>query len=490
MAQYRIPEFTLEQRVEAALQMVSPHREWGAVTRLARRYGVSRPLLYKLKDRLQKVLLEALQPRPAGRPTQTTSLRIDRDFIQRAIVTLSLLKGTVRDIRLGLHLLFGITRSVGHISQTLTAAGTHAQADLLPPSLPLPILGEADEIFQGRQPCLTVVDGHSFLVVRLSPEASCDATTWGVTFLELQERGVRFHDLACDEARGLRAGVQEAQLSIPLRPDLFHLLRDAHHLTQRLEKAAYRAIATAERARRAEREAQGSHRRRGRPLKVRMPRPEAEAAEAQAIAVYDAWRWLLEEIRQALEPISPTGQLVATDQARATLETAIELLRELGHREVTTFADELEAKVSQLLAPLEWLEHRLRPVFQGVKEEDQAFILWAWQHRQPLGLDIEGDIPAELQAVTRAAWHLLGLFHRSSSLAESLHSWLRPYLQIHRGMTRWLLPLLQLFWNHHPFERGKRAGHTPLELAGVENPSSLTEVLSRLACPNRVVQPA
>ena len=89
-----------------------------------------------------------------------------------------------------------------------------------------------------------------------------------------------------------------------------------------------------------------------------------------------------------------------------------------------------------------------------------------------------------------AIWEALALFHRSSSLAESLHSWLRPYLQIHRGMPKWLLPLLQLFWNHRTFQRGKRAGHSPLKLAGVTNAPSLAEVLAQLFCPNSPAQPA
>lgn len=487
MTQYRIPEFTPEQRAEAAVQMLSPHREWGVVTKLAHRYGVSRSLLYKLRDRLWDILVEAMQPRPAGRPAQTATLQVDRDFINRAIVTLPLLKGTVRDIRLGLHLLLGVTRSVGYISQTLTAAGEQAQAYHLSLRLPLPILGEADEVFQGRQPCLTVVDGRSFLVVNLTPAESRDATTWGLTFLELQERGIRCHDLASDGGRGLLAGVREAEWAIPLRPDLFHLLRDAYRLTQRLERAAYQAIQTAERARRAEQEAQGLIRRRGRPLKVRVPLSAAAAAEAQAIARLDAWCWLLGEIRQALEPIS-SGHLVSVAQSRFTLEAAVALLRELGHSEITAFADALEENIPQLLAPLEWLEQQLGPVLQGLAEKEQAFILWAWEYRQPLGLRITEDIPENLQEVVRAAWEVLSWFHRSSSLAESLHSWLRPYLRIHRGMTRWLLPLLQLFWNHHAFERGKRAGHTPLELAGVENAPSLAEVLGLLGCPSRVVQ--
>ena len=492
MAEYRVPEFTAEQRAEVALQMMLPFpdRPWGLVTKLARQYGVSRNLLYRLRDRAWEAVVEALMPHPAGRPTQTTTLTVDKALVDRFIIAFPMLPGTVRGIRLGLSLLLGVTRSVGYISQTLTQAGAQAEAENRNLSIPLPILGEADEIFQGRQPCLTVVDGRSFLVVNLTPAEARDGTTWGVTYLDLLQRGIRFQDLACDGGKGLLAGVREAQLAIPLRPDLFHLLREASRLTQRLEKAAYKAIATAERARRAAREAQEPVRRRGRPLKVQTPLPQAEVQEAQAIAVLDAWEWLLREIRQALEPISPAGRLVSVAEAQATLETAIELLKELGHPQITALADDLQEKMPQLLAPLEWLEQQLRPVLQGVDPKTQAFILWAWQHRQELKLDMAADIPQELQAVVRVVWDILGLFHRSSSLAESLHSWLRPYLQIHRGMCRWLLPLLQLFWNHHQFERGKRAGHSPLELAGVADAPSLGEVLGRLLCPAAAVQPA
>jgi hypothetical protein len=95
-----------------------------------------------------------------------------------------------------------------------------------------------------------------------------------------------------------------------------------------------------------------------------------------------------------------------------------------------------------------------------------------------------------LRGVARATWDILDLFHRSSSLAESLHSWLRPYLQIHRGVSKWLLPLLQLFWNHHEFERGKRAGHSPLELAGVQDAPSLAEVLDQLFRPQAAARTA
>ena len=42
MAEYRLPEFTVEQRTEAVLQMLAPERKWGLVSELAGLYGVSR----------------------------------------------------------------------------------------------------------------------------------------------------------------------------------------------------------------------------------------------------------------------------------------------------------------------------------------------------------------------------------------------------------------------------------------------------------------
>lgn len=492
MVEYRVPEFTLEQRVDVAVQMLVPwpERKWGLVSELAQRYAVSRTRLYEIRDQAGAAILEALLPRAVGRPVQNVTLTVDKACIDRTIAILPLLKGSVRDIRLGLHLLLGTTRSVGYISETLTAAGEQATAYNRAVTVPLPILGEADEIFQGRKPCLTLVDGRSFLVLNLTPAASRDGTTWGLTYLDLVARGFQFHDLACDGGTGLRAGVREAELAIPLRPDLFHLLQEAHRLTHRLERQAYQAIETAERARRATQEAQGLRRRRGPRRKVKLPLPQAADAEAQAIATFDTWGWLFSEMRQGLEPLTPAGHRVSVAVTQATLETALVLLKELQHPEITAFVDDFQEKIPELLAPLEWLEQQLTPVLTGLDADSQAFIIWACQHRQALKLDIATDIPEPLRSVAHTVQDILALFHRSSSLAESLHSWLRPYLQIHRGMPKWLLPLLQLFWNHHEFERGKRAGNNPLELAGVKDVPSLATVLTRLFCPVAATQQA
>lgn len=139
-----------------------------------------------------------------------------------------------------------------------------------------------------------------------------------------------------------------------------------------------------------------------------------------------------------------------------TGETAAELTLELDIDDVGDFAHSLLDHLDALLAPLAWLEDELaswRDTLTTDREaclrRDEQLILWAWRHRDALAVDIEADFPAVLQLAARAYWRALALFHRASSLAESLHSWLRPYLQAHRGVPGWLLPLLQVFWNHH-----------------------------------------
>jgi hypothetical protein len=493
MAQYRLATLDLSTRVQVTLEMLAPRaaRGWGRVTALAAEHQISRTLLYAWRDCGRAALLTALTPQAPGPRPAAATVTVDAAFIQQAIAILATQRGSVRGIQLGLELLFQTSRSVGYISQTLAQLGARATQQNATQVVPLPVLAEADEIFQGRQPCLTVVDGRSFLVLNLAPAAARDATTWGVTFLDLQARGVQFQDLASDGGTGIRAGAEAAQLAVPLRPDLFHLLDDAWRVGQRLERQAYQAMQVAERSRRADQEAHAAQRRRGPRLKVTRPLVEAVAQEAQAIQTYDLFVWLLGEVRQALEPLSVRGGLTAVTTARSTVETALALLATLPQEVIQALVQQLHTHLEALLAPLAWLEQTLAPYRQHLDPATETLILWAWQHRQALALTLGDGFPAHLQATVRAFWTALSFFHRSSSLAESLHSWLRPYLALHRGMPQWLLPLLQLVWNHHPFSRGKRTGHTPLDLAGVTDAPTLAEALNQLCSvqPGAVSQP-
>jgi hypothetical protein len=278
--------------------------------------------------------------------------------------------------------------------------------------------------------------------------------------------------------------MEQAELSVPLRPDLFHLLREAGVLMRRLERQAYGAIEQADKAHRAEQEAKMLKRRQGRPLKVAMSLAEAHAYQQQTINRYDWFMWLHGEIRQALEPWTCTDMLTSTQQARETIQTAIALLKELGDTNINAYAKKLAKHEDELLAPLVWLEQQLASYRQNLDSCMETTIIWAYRHwaeMEKSGMEnpCQG-FPSELHPVVEAFWQALSTFHRSSSLAESIHSWLRPYLQAHRGMPDWLTPLLQLYWNHHTFQRGKRKGNTPLSLTGLDDVLTWSQVLDSL----------
>ena len=485
MSHYRLEHLDLSTRFDIAVQMLDPSRPWGLVTQLAEEYQVSRKFLYQQRDKAGTVLLTALSAQPPGPKPASGMLAVDTDHLRRSIVTLATaMPGSIRNIQACLELVLETHRSIGFISQTLKQAGEAASQQNRQLALPHPVLGEADEIFQGRNPCLTVVDGHSFAVLYLSPHAQRDATTWGVSFLDLQEQGIHFQDVACDGARGIRAGMEQAELSVPLRPDLFHLLREAGGLMRSLERQAYKAIEQADKVHRAKQEANMPKRRRGRRLKVETSLAEAQVYQQQTINRYDWFVWLHSEIRQALEPWTCTDMLVSTQQARETIQTAIALLKELGDANINAYAKKLTKHEDELLAPLVWLEQQLAPHRQSLDSGMEAAIIWAYRHWEELeksGMEnpYEG-FPSELHSVVEAFWQALSTFHRSSSLAESFHSWLRPYLQTHRGMPDWLMPLLQLYWNHHTFQRGKRKGNTPLSLAGLDDIPAWSQILDSL----------
>lgn len=482
MSHYQLAHLELSTRINLALKMLDPERKWGDASALAKEHGVSRKFLYQLQDRVWSAVEQVILPKSAGRKSEESTVQIDKRFITKAIGVLgSLTPGSVRGIQSVLELLFGTHRGVGTISETLKAWGDESLAHNQSIPLPIEVLGEADEIFQRRQPCLTLVDGRTFLVISLSAQEHRDATTWGCVFLDASNRGVKFTNLVSDEAKGILSGVKAAELNIPVCPDLFHLMQDGKRISQRLERRAYHAITEAERARRIEQEKQMEQRRKGRRLKPKMEFAQALAEEASAIALHDQWNWLLQQTRQALEPFSPENTLQSSENARATLVAAAELFKTLDNADITAFAEHLLEKLDELVAPLAWLEAALMPLLSQMTTQQQAFLLWAWQNRQTQSLDIEIHFPKHLQTLVSMCCTILGSFHRSSSLAESLHSWMRPHLQAHRGMPTWLLPMLQMVWNHHAFQRGKRKGKSPLGWADIPETLTLNQVFDLLA---------
>jgi hypothetical protein len=436
--------------------------------------------LYKIRNQAAEVLAEALAPKEPGPQPKREMLEVNEALVQRAIMVLPMVQGSVRDIQTGLQLLLGVGRSVGSIHATLVELGEKAaayNAEMKPTS---PVLGEADEIFCAGKPCLTVVDGDSFAVLNISAAERRDETTWGLKFLELLEQGVNFHDLAADGALGIKAGMEAAELGVSLRPDLFHLMQEATKITHRLERQADKAMKATDKAWRVLEYATSPNPGSGRPPTSKLSLEEAQKQEAIAIDAFDNWSWLLAQFRSALEPITPAARIAAADAVRETLEVIVALMQELGRDDVAKFAGAIQTKLHLFLAPLIALEKSLAPWRTDLAADIESNIVGFWRQKDELDHSLEQLFPQQLQPIAQAFWDALSRFHRSSSLAESFHAWLRPFLQRHRSLPDWLAAFLQLFWNNHRFQRGKRTGHSPLELATGKQLPDLSQIIDRL----------
>ena len=139
------------ERLQLAIQMMDTQRPWGTVTTLANNYQVSRKFLYQLEHKATNAILSALTAQSPGPKPMSETLLVDDNHIQRAITTLAtIIPGSIRSIQTCLQEILYTHRSIGFISQSLNLAG-NLLIDLI--SFPKqPVLGEVDEIFQGRHP--------------------------------------------------------------------------------------------------------------------------------------------------------------------------------------------------------------------------------------------------------------------------------------------------------------------------------------------------
>jgi hypothetical protein len=235
---------------------------------------------------------------------------------------------------------------------------------------------------------------------------------------------------------------------------------------------------TAERTKRAAeaeayRVAHGRRPRRGRPLHAATdPASVQTAAQAAAAALTQAddVAGVLSVVRDVLRPVDPrSGQVRQAADVEADLHTAAVLLRESGGR-AREAATLLDARAAGLSAYLRDLHDALAGPRTRLHEEGLRFVAWAWQHRQGLGLTDAAEARPQQPAVARQVWAALDATVRTTSMAENLNSRLAPHRAAHRGLPAPVLAVFRVYHNHHVFARGKRAGHSPLELAGCSSP--------------------
>jgi hypothetical protein len=476
---FRLEHITVAERTELGCTLVLFAGQYGLVTELARDYATSRQFLYTLRAKTQAALETVLAAGKPGRPRLDQRLMVDRLAVQRAVLVLNqVTHASVRAIQECLARILQVERSLGAIHDVLAEAATRARALRVVPDRPVDLL--ADEIFAAHGPVLEVVEPHSGAVLTLAAAPARDETAWGCTLLDLTETGVKIDQLTADGAEGLRAGVRAIGLTPP-HLDHWHTLRDLGRLTHLLEHTAYRCLAVAERAQQAAtaetyRRAHGRRPRRGRPLHAASDPASVQRAIQEAdtaIRRADGAALLGAVVREVREPVDRrTGRVRQAPEVRADLAAAATLARELGGR-TEEIAALLEQRAAGLVAYLGALETHLRGPRGVLGEEVITFLAWAWHHRRELALTDAAEAWPQAPDRARAVWAALDQAVRATGMVENLNSILAPHRAAHRGLPANVLSVFAVYRNHHVFARGKRAGHSPLELLGQGSPDWL-----------------
>src|SRR5215813_6432480 len=290
----RRPDIDTVARVHIATQAFLGLGVYGAITRIAQSYRVSRLFVYKLLWQL--MLLYELEVCAPDSP-EAIRKEVDRHILLLRFEGHCALERMAQILKqLGLPF-----SSVGYISQRLAA---YAQALPKEELTGAPILFLlCDEIFTLGQPILITVEPRSLAILKIELVENREAETWKKHWEALADAGlIKQPRVVSDQGPGLVKGC--ALMGLTHHPDLFHLLRPLAMFGGRFYRRALQAIAW-------EYERGGLEiGRSGEVINKRSAAYETARAEAEEkIRRYDNFCYLWAALREALELFDEQGEI-------------------------------------------------------------------------------------------------------------------------------------------------------------------------------------
>jgi hypothetical protein len=330
---------------------------------------------------------------------------------------------------------------------------------------------------------LLLVGNDTLYIYALTRQPGCDGETWGCVLMEAPNHS----QFASDGGKGLAAGAKVAEVKVH-QLDWDHLLRPLWGQVTRLERQAYAAL-TAVEERAAKFDQSTTPKRLAHHLAV-WERLSVEAEEK--VVCYDDFFQIAQQV---------DAQFALIDLESGQLQDPVagaERLRDLG-RQLQGWNGRIYDKLSSNL--INWAEGLFR--YQSVLNETLSPLLEQWgapaihalcriwqieadekRHRLPLlerqarqirweeSLDEAATLlePEQLGGAWNALRKVLDRSWRGSMLAECVNSLLRPVLDGRKHTDQGCLELFRFLHNVRPFKRGKRADHSPAQLAGINVP--------------------
>lgn len=479
----RRDDITGSQRGQMAVEVLFPQRPRGTVTRLAQEHRISRQAVYEIAAAGERVLTLGLEPGPHGPQPAEKTVEVDRNRLVRGTVVLTEAGVSQRGVSGCLEELLDTRLSPSWVNAVLAQTEQMAAAinQRWQPTMREMLSG--DEIYSNGAPNLLVVGNDSLYIYALTRQPVCDGDTWGCVLLGIPHPP----QFASDAGKGLAAGAKEAEIETH-QLDWDHLLRPLWGQAARLEEQAYAALEAVE-----ERAAKFEQAHTPKRLEQHLAMWERLRAEAEAkITCCDAFLELAHQVDAQFALIDlASGQL--RDPAAGT-----ECLRHVG-QQLQAWYGRIYEKLSSNLT--HWAEglFRYQPILAqaisplverwgavAVRALSRIWQIEADEKRHPLplverparqflwekSLDEAFSLlgPQQLWEAWEALSQVLGHAWRGSMLSECVNSLLRPVLDGRKHTDQECLELFRFLHNVRPFERGKRADHSPAHLVGLDVP--------------------
>ncbi|MEJ2331105.1 MAG: hypothetical protein P8Z33_15080 [Gammaproteobacteria bacterium] len=401
---------------------------WGAITRLADEYEISRPFVYSLADTLKEagqfLFGEMAEFVPASSPRER-SIQMMLSLRMEARSSVSAISTVMRRFAYELP-------STGSISQILSRIGGWLPTTLSTENGIIRYLVFAsDEIFSKTTPILVTVDPCSSAILRIELAASRKAEDWKRHFECLYDNGVEAIYLVSDEGKGIRTGHAAVMSDGVRQSDTYHAI--AH----------------------------------------------------QAVTLYDDFSYLYGCVLGELNVFDRNGNLRDRQQAEEGVQVGLALVEGLNHNTITEAVHKIRRTLPDLFHYFDVAAEVVNECRRLTIDEEtlKAYcIAWQWgkavrkakrsdrkkraQEQEQLCLEIAGRLHQESsEDIQKKVYSKLDTIVQSSALVECINSIIRPYLNTTKNhVTQELLNLIMHYHNHRRYSYGVRKGKTPMEI--------------------------
>ncbi len=483
----------------AVVNIPRPQRTWGLISWMSEVFGVSRPTIYALGERVSE-RLSGLKPEGKQEQAGQTESAESRDevsqtrLIRTALTSAFPGKVALRPMQEILQEAFGQTRSIGTLSQVMTKAGQRAgevlrQVDHSPLG---PVIVVRDETYFQEWPILLVIEPVSttILLAEISPD--CRAETWGAALLVAQEQGATITGLIEDMARMYGKSQELAEMEVPVQKDTWHVTYAGAQVKRDLQRQALAAIKKVD-------QIEGQLLEQWQDEVFFAKYVPAVSKMEQLLEQHDTFEGWSGHLHDALELVDlRSGEIRDGETSGWLLDETLKAFEQIDHPRVQTFVKTLRRHQDQLLTFLVWAGLALSTyetdLLQYLQDPDlrQFFIRTVarcWRLRQALinghkqwrttADAAEETLQAFLEADETLAQFadrlmiLLDTAGHTSSLIECINGLLKSFFKNRRAFrnldtARTYLNLFVLWHNMRVYQRGKRAGASPYQIAGID----------------------